>query len=212
MRAVKWLLALAIPAVWVTAARPAEKVPPDRTTLQLILLRQKRVQEELKLSADDVKKIMDFTNKQHAEFLKALKLGKDELKGKLKELGKENRQFLDTAITPKQHERLHQIAHQVTGLYQLRRAKVAKALNLTKAQKQKLKALRSETRKKLAQVFDAKTPQERKEQFAKLRAETREKVKAILTPTQREKIKKYVGKRLKGNIEIEGPESAPPDK
>jgi hypothetical protein len=211
MRAVKWLLVLAIPAVWVTAARPAEKVTPEGNTVQLLLLRQKSVQEELKLSPDVVKKVMDFTNKQHAELHKARKLGKEELKAKLKELRDENKQFLDKALTPEQHKRVNQIALQVTGLFQLNRPEVAQVLNLTKAQKVKLRVLQRAARKKLAQVLDAKSPQERKELFAKLRAETRKKIRAILTKAQKDQVKEIVGKRFTGDIVIETPESAPPD-
>lgn len=210
MRTLQWFLVLAVPAVWVAASRPAEKVVPEGTTVQLLLLRQKSVQEELKLTPDVTKKIMDFTNKQHDAFVKAIKAGKEEAKQKIKELGNANKQFLKDSLTPEQNQRLVQITLQVTGLHQLSRPEVAKVLKLTKTQKTKIKAIQKEGRKKLAEVVHATNPETRKKLFAELRAETRKKVRAVLTSAQKAKVKKIVGEPFKGDIVIEGPESAAP--
>jgi hypothetical protein len=210
MRTLKWVLVLTIPAFWVSAARPAEKVVPEGTTVQLLLLRQKSVQEELKLSPDGVKKIMDFTTKQAHAFGAALKLGKTERRAKIKELGNENKQFLATTLTPEQNKRLTQITLQVTGLHQLSRPEVAKVLKLTKDQKQRIKAIQKEMRPKLAQLVHAKSPETRKQLFEKFRGELRKKVRAVLTKSQKAKVKRIVGEPFNGDIVIEGHESAPP--
>jgi hypothetical protein len=206
-----WVFVLTVSAACVQIAQSAEKVVPQGTTVQLLLLRQKSVQEELKLTPEVVKKVMDFTNKQADSFRGDLKLGKEEAKAKVKALGNENKQFLEMTLTPVQNKRLRQVTLQVTGLYQLTRSDVAKVLNLTKAQQLKFKALRKVTRKKLGLMLEAKSPQVRKELFSKLRAETRKKIRAILTKEQKAKVKQLVGKQFKGDIVIEGAEAVPQD-
>jgi Spy/CpxP family protein refolding chaperone len=212
MRTLHGVLVLAVAAAWVPAARSQEKVVPEGTTVQLLLLRQKSVQKELKLTPDVIRKIMDFTDKQHNAFLKTIKLGKEERKEKINELEKENQQFLKDTLTPGQGKRLLQIALQVTGLHQLSRPEVAKVLKLTSDQKEKFAALQKETHKKLAKLLYVASPEERKEQFAKLRTETRNQVRALLTDAQRATVEELVGKPFNGDIIIEGPESVPPKK
>jgi hypothetical protein len=212
MRTLQWVLVLAVSVAWVSAAQPAETVVPEGTTVQLLLLRQKSVQQELKLTPDVTKKIMEFTQKQHDAFLRVIKLGKEERGQKIKELAKKNEQFLKDTLTPGQGKRLAQITLQMTGLHQLSRPEVAKVLELTREQEKKIKAIQEETRKKLAKLIHDTSPEERKEQFEKLREETRKKVRALLTDAQKAKVKELVGEPFKGDVAIEGPESVPPKK
>src|SRR5262249_43172122 len=58
---VKWAVVLLVPAVFGAKARPQDASIPRGATVKLLLLRQKSVQKELKLDADVVKKIMEFT-------------------------------------------------------------------------------------------------------------------------------------------------------
>jgi Spy/CpxP family protein refolding chaperone len=212
MRTLHGVLVLAVAVAWVPEARSQEKVVPEGTTVQLLLLRQKSVQKELKLTPDVIRKIMDFTDKQHDAVLNAIKLGKEERKEKINAMEKENQQFLKDALMPGQSKRLVQITLQVTGLHQLSRLEVAKVLKLTNDQKEKFAALRKETRKKLAKLLYEASPEERKEQFAKLRMENRNQVRALLTDAQRAMVDELVGKPFTGDIIIEGPESVPPKK
>jgi hypothetical protein len=62
----KSALALAALAVWTAAARPEEPIAPEGTTVQLLLLRQKSVQQELKLTPEVIAKVIEFTNKESA--------------------------------------------------------------------------------------------------------------------------------------------------
>ena len=80
MRTWKWVLVLTAPVLWVAAARPADRLLPERTTIELLLLRQKSVQQELKVSPELAKKVAEFTNKQREAFGQALKLGEEERK------------------------------------------------------------------------------------------------------------------------------------
>ena len=210
MRTWKWVLVLAAPALLV-AAQPAERSVPERTTIELLLLRQKSVQQELKLSPEVAKKAIDFTHKQRDAFGQALKLGAEERKQKLEEMEKENKQFLADNLTPEQRKRLLEVTLQVTGLHELNRPEVARALNLTEEQQQKFKELQQGHRKQLAEVFQSKERETRNEKLAKLREDTRTKVRAILTDEQKEKVRELVGEPFRGEIVFEEDESETKD-
>jgi len=208
----QWALVLTVLVVWVPAARPAERVIPEGTTVKLLLLRQKSVQDELKLSPAECKKITDFTNKEADEVEKAMKLSKDERRKKLKELGEANRKFLKDNLKPEQVKRLDQITMQQTALMQLRRPEIIKALNLTQEQQRKIRRLRRDARRNLRKLLNETDREGLREKFAKLRKETRKKVRALLTAKQKEKVKELLGKPFKGEIKFEKLESAPKEK
>ena len=199
----KWAIVLAIPALWVGATQSADRHVPQGTTIELLLLRQKSVQQELKVSPALAKKVAEFTHKQREAFGEALNLGVEERRQKLMELGKENKQFLDDNLTPAQRKRLLEITLQVTGLHELNRPEVAKALNLTEEQQQKFKEMQKQHRKELAEIFQTKERESRNEKLAKLREDTRDKIRAILTDEQKEKVRELVGEPFKGEIVFE---------
>src|SRR5262245_43721405 len=110
------VLVLAVPTGRAAAEEKTAPIAPETTTCQLLLLRQKSVQKELKLTDDDVKKITDFTNKESSEYAKSLKLDAKERERKIDELEKANKQFLEDNLLAGQRKRLDQITLQVTGL------------------------------------------------------------------------------------------------
>jgi hypothetical protein len=205
MRTLKWALVLTVPIVWVATARPAEQIVPEGTTVQLLLLRQKSVQQELKLSPEVIKKVLDFTDKESVAYEQALKLNKEESEKKSDELEKEEKKFLEDNLTAEQLKRLNQITFQVTGLQQLTRPEVARALNLTEEQQTKFKELHKEARKELEEIINSKDREGRNEKLAKLREETDKKIEAVLTDEQRTKARELVGEPFKGEIVFEDP-------
>jgi hypothetical protein len=200
----KWAAALIVPAIWVSAARPAEEVVPHGTTVKLLLLRQKSVQKELDISADDAKKIMDFTNAQSEAARKASGLGEAERKEAFEKLAKENHDFLSKALSEKQSKRLNQITMQFAALTVLTRPEVAKDLNLTDEQVTKLKDMQTEARKALVDLLSTK--EGRTEKFAKLREDTRTKILAVLTDEQKTKVREMAGPPFEGEIVFEEPD------
>jgi hypothetical protein len=207
MRMLKWTLALAIPAVLVATARPedqpADHVVPQGTTVKLLLLRQKSVQEELNLSPEVVRKIQEFTNKQADVFGNVLKQDKAGLAKKLEAMEAENKQFVADTLTKEQNHRLDQITLQITGLYQLTRPEVAKALNLTADQLAEVTKLQKEAREGLAAMLKNPSKEGRGEKLTQQNRETRKKIMALLTDEQRAKVREMVGKPFEGKIEIE---------
>jgi hypothetical protein len=208
MRTLKWVLVLAFPALVVVAtAQPQEQFVPEGTTVELILLRQKSVQRELKLSPEVIKKVMDFTSKEHDAFWEALKGSKEERREKLLKLDKEEKQFLADNLTPVQRKRLFEITLQVTGLHELTRPEAAKLLNLTEEQQQKFKELQKEHRKQLMGIIQPKERAGKNAKLAKLRGDTRDKIRAILTDEQKAKVRGLVGEPFTGELVFEEAES-----
>ncbi len=206
MRAI--CMVLAVPVFFVPAALAADQIDPEGATVQLMLLRQKSVQEELKIAPELAKKIHDFTGMEHEEFLKAITLAKVDEAKKLRELAAANEKFLIDNLSATQRKRLAQITMQVTGLRQLMRPEIAKALELTEEQKEKVKSMHEEAAKAYRAIIDAEGNENRNEKLAALRAATHEKVAALLTEKQKEIAKEMVGERFKGAILIE--EREPP--
>jgi hypothetical protein len=199
----KWaLLALTLPVGYV-AAQPANEVAPDGTTVQLLLLRQKSVQRELRLSPEMAKKVADFTNKDSEEYAKDLKLPAKKREAKIEELERENRRFLEHNLTAAQHRRLNQITLQVTGLHQLTRPRVAKMLNLTEEQQWKFKELAREDSKELRAIMDSPNRAGRNEKLAKLRQDMDKRIEALLTGEQKAKVRQLVGEPFKGELLLE---------
>jgi len=200
----KWALVLAVPAVAATAARAAdEDTLPNMTTAQLILLRQKSVQDELRLTPDVVKKVMDFTDKEAKAYVDDLKLGEDERQKKIDELESHNKKFLEDNLSAGQRKRLEQIALQCAGLIQITRPEAVRMLNLSSDQQAKFKELQRQARKDLEEIENARSREGRNEKVAKLREDIHNKIEAILTAEQKAKVKELVGEPFKGKLVFE---------
>lgn len=202
-----WVLVLAVPASLAAAEEKTAPIAPETTTAQLLLLRQKSVQKELKLNDDAVKKIMDFTNKESDEYGKALKLPEKDRTAKFNELETANKKFLEDNLSADQRKRLGQVTLQVTGLYQLGRADVAKALDLTDEQQTKFEDMQKEARKTLEEIITSSADRAGKtRKLADLREETHKKIMAVLTDAQKAKVREIVGEPFKGEIVFEEPD------
>ena len=200
-----WAMILAVSALGFAEPPAPEFALPSDTTVKLLLLRQKSVQEELKLSDELCKKITEYENKEHEAYQKALKLNEDERERKLKEMENEHEKFITDNLSEAQRKRLDQITMQVIGLRFLTRPKAAEVLNLSGEQQEKLKKLHEEGRKELAAIAESPEGEDKSEKVAKLRADIDKKVEAILTDEQKEKVRTYVGEPFKGKIVLEEP-------
>jgi hypothetical protein len=203
---VKWAVVLLVPAVFGATARPQEPSVPRGATVKLLLLRQKSVQKDLKLDAEVVKKIMEFTQKQSDAAGKTLELGEAERKKAFEKLAEENQKFLTDTLNEKQRKRLDQIGMRFTALTQLLKPEVVKELKLSDEQVKKLKDLQTQARKALVELIQAKERAGKSKKLAKLREETRTKILAVLTDEQKKKVREKLGPPLLGEIEFEEPD------
>jgi hypothetical protein len=172
----------------------------------LLLLRQKSVQQELKITPELAKKIHEFTNKEYEAFQKAIKLGKEEGLKKILELRQANQKFLEDNLSEAQRKRLGQIYLQVTALHQLTQPEAAKVLNLTEAQQAKFKEMHKEARKKFIEILEGKDREARNAKLAKLRAEVYQAIGDVLTDAQKAKARELVGERFTGELLLEEPD------
>ena len=201
-----WALALAVGAAGAVAAWSQEPVLPERTTVKLLLLRQKSVQKELDLGADVVKKITDFTNAQSEAARKAAGMPEAARKEAFVKLAQANDKFLTDTLNAKQSKRLDQITMQFTALTQLTKPEMIKELKLSDDQVKKFKDMQVEARKALVEILEAKERAGKGEKVMKLRDETRAKILAVLTDEQKAKVREMVGPPFEGEIVIEEPE------
>jgi hypothetical protein len=187
--------------VFATAAPAEEPVVPEGTTVKLILLRQKSVQEELKVSAELKMKIDEFTEKQQDAFLKTRKLSEAEQKAKHAEMETQNEKFLKDSLSAEQHKRLDQITMQFAALHYLLKPENIRELKLSEQQVAKFKEMQAEARKALGEIINTK--EGRNAKLAKLREDTREKITAVLNDEQKTKVRELAGPQFKGDIVFE---------
>jgi Spy/CpxP family protein refolding chaperone len=197
---VKWAIVLVIPAVVAVTVRSDELTPPEGDTIKLLLLRQKSVQKELKITPEEAAKIKEFTHAQSEAARKTRDLGEGQRREAFVRLAKQNKEFLGKTLTEKQNKRLHQIMMQFTALHHLTSPELVKELNLSEAQVQKLKDLQKESRKEVVAILTAKDRAGKKEKFAKHREDTRRKILAILTDEQKAKVREIAGAPFEGEI------------
>jgi hypothetical protein len=196
-------LVLAFAATAAVARDDEETIAPETTTIQLMLLRQKSVQQDLKISPELAKKIVEFTNKESDEFAKTLKQKDNERKEKWEALEKANKKFLEDNLSAEQRKRLEQITLQVTGLHQLNRPEVAKALGLTEEQQKTFKEMHKAAHTAMEAIYNDPKHESKNEKLGKLREEIHKKIEATLTAQQKEKVKEMIGEIFKGEIVFE---------
>jgi len=184
-----WSLALVALILWGTPARPAEdeKLVPEEGAVQIMLLRQKSIQDELKLDADETKKVHDFTAQQWKKMAAFDELRSDLRHQRFAEMTRENDRFIDQVLEPPQRKRLHEITLQMAGLLWLSRPEVASELKLTDEQKEKITHLQRRARREAEQLVHAQSPEERQAKMRELRVTSRKRLFDVLTDEQEAK-------------------------
>src|SRR5262249_38519459 len=146
---------MAIPA----AAQPG---PGGRGGGLGMLLRNKSVQQELKLNDDQVKKLDAALTKvrdaHKDEFDKLRDMKEDERTAFFKKLNEENMKAASDTLNADQIKRLKQIQVQQDGLRAFSDADVQKALNLKDDQKDKIKTISEDARKDIEALFPRGQP------------------------------------------------------
>jgi Spy/CpxP family protein refolding chaperone len=167
----------------------------------LFLLNQKSVQDELKLSDEQVKKAKELSDKQRESFGGLRDLGQEERRTKMQEQAKATEKTVGEILKPEQLKRVKQISLQQQGARALSIPEVATALNLTDEQKDKLKSIQEEARTGRGQRGQRgqRTEEERKK-LEEARKATNEKLMNVLTAEQKTKLKELTGEPFKGEI------------
>jgi Spy/CpxP family protein refolding chaperone len=143
-----------------------------------MLLRIEKVQEDLKLTAEQKEKLQGLARGPEAE------------------------KQVAEILTPEQTKRLHQIRLQVAGPAALGDPEVVKALEITEEQQAKLREVQQQARASMMggpQGGGELTPEQRQEMRTKreqARKELQAKLLEVLTPQQREKFEKMLGPKV----------------
>lgn len=167
----------------------------------MLLLGQESVQKELKLSDEQVKKIQELGTKQREAFQGLRDLSQEERRTKMQELTKANDKAIGEILKPDQLKRARQIALQRQGAAAVLNEEVAKTLNITDDQKQKIREIQTKSREELQGVgFDEDGRKKREE----VRKQTNEKAMAVLTAEQKAKLKEMQGEPFTGEIRFGG--------
>lgn len=163
------------------------------------LLQQESVQKELKLSEDQIKKIKELSDKQRESFRGLRDLSEEERRTKMAEARKANEKAVAEILKPEQVKRVKQISLQQQGARALSNPEVAKALNLSSEQTDKIKKIQEEARAGRGQPGDRSEEARKKREEA--RKATNEKLMNVLTAEQKTKLKELTGEPFKGEIQ-----------
>lgn len=200
----KVLLGLTVLVVCTALARPAEDdeaIIAREEALEIMLLEQKSVQQDLKLSAEHGKKIHEFADSQWKKMQAMKDLNKEERDRRFEAMAKDDERFLKGTLSESQLKRLEQISMQVAGLLWVMRSDVAKDLNLTEEQKRKIHELHREAHKEAQEAFRSAGRAEVKEvKFNEMRMANRRRLMSALTDEQKAKWKEMSGPPFRGKL------------
>lgn len=198
----KSLVALAALAVWSAAARPAEdeRIIAREDAIEVMLVRQKSVQEDLKITPEQGEKIHAFAGKQWKKVRDMKDLGEAERTRGFKAMAKANQEFLKDTLSPQQCKRLNQICMQVAGLLWVIRSDVAAELSLTDEQKQKIREMHREAQKEAVEALRSNSGSVEEEKFREMRQSNRKRLMSVLTDEQKAKWKEMAGTPFRGEL------------
>src|SRR5262249_13793683 len=173
----------------------------------------KSVQEELKLTDDQLAKVKELADKQLKAREELQKGDRAEFFKKMMELSQaQDKEYL-ALLKPEQGKRLKQITLQVQGARALQSTDVAKELGITTEQQEKFREFQMEGFKQMAQLSNVTNFEEARQKMQDINKATLEKITKALTPEQQAKWKTMTGEPFKGEIQIGFPGLArPPQK
>jgi Spy/CpxP family protein refolding chaperone len=201
-----WLLAVVL-AVVTAPALPAQDRPrpglgQDGRSPVRMLANQKSVQEELKLSDEQIKKV--------AEIGKAMRLKAEDItetvpKERMKkamELFKVAEKDVFAMLKREQAKRMRQIALQQQRLARgFENPEVAKVLKLSEEQTRKMREIRESASTEISKLAEgAKSRDEAQKKRAEFAKATEEKLLKVLTDEQRARWTELLGEPFKGEL------------
>jgi Spy/CpxP family protein refolding chaperone len=168
----------------------------------LLLLHEKSVAQELKLSDEQVLQVREACHKQREAYREVMDLAKAERDKKFPELYEQGRAAAARILTPEQGNRLRQICWQQMGGRALLLPAVAHELNLTDDQKHQLEAIGAETREQARKTFGegAARTEETRAKFLEVRKAANDRMLALLTAEQSSHWKVLIGEPFTGEI------------
>jgi delta 1-pyrroline-5-carboxylate dehydrogenase len=176
----------------------------------LMLVQNEKVQKELEIVDDQKTKLTELSTEQRTAmrdmFTSMQDLSQEERQTKMQEMQDKFQKKLADILLPKQLERLKEIQLQAEGPMALANPDIAKALNLTSEQQDKVKAIRDEAQAKVRELFTGMQDLSQEERRAKMTEmqtkmqtmtkELGDKLLTILTPDQVAQFDKMKGAKV----------------
>jgi hypothetical protein len=206
------VLAWSVVALWgASVQRAAAQVPPDEQRKQVVealgppfIVFRDKVMEELKVSDEQMEKLMQYAMEQIMEtgpFLDSLPQTGQERERKLNEHRKNAQEKLakhvKEVLQPGQLNRLRQVTLQQEGAFALGQDDVRKELKITQEQMKKFMAIVHELHKSVEPLFkqaqSGGKPEEIRPQVEQLRKDHAKKLEAVLTEAQQKQWRELLG-------------------
>lgn len=186
-----------------------QEVPSGLNLPPYLLLVQKSVQEELKLTPEQAGRVAEEANKSWASYqeLRQRRLGLEERRQKREALQAGAERVIADILKPNQFRRFQQISWQLRGAWALLEPEPVRTLGLTDEQKQKLQVLLEDADKEVREITRDGRNEETQKKARALRKRTTEKAFGLLTDAQRARLKELQGEPFKGEIRLRVPTS-----
>lgn len=180
--------------------------PPGPPPL-LMLLGEKSVQTDLKLTAAQNKKVSAAVNKQQIAMKAMFNIAPDQREQKMKELMKTGDQAADEILTTEQKTRVKQITLQVQGAQAFASADVVQELKLTDEQQDKIKAINDGVGKQMGEMFQGKklAPQAFQKKMTEIKKKADEQARKLLTSEQASTWNEMTGTPFRGEVRMMPP-------
>jgi hypothetical protein len=171
----------------------------------LFLLQNKSVQEELKLTGDQIAKVTELQTKQKEAMAKLQDLSQEERKEKGAELRKQFGEMatalVKDTLKPEQAKRLKEITYQQAGLMN---QEAQTELKLSDEQKEKVREIGKASFKEIGEVMQSGGgfgDPETQKKIAAIRKESNEKAVAVLNDEQKKQWTEMQGKPFEMKME-----------
>ena len=174
----------------------------------MMLLAVPSVQQELKLTDEQVRKIQERGQRAFQGFQGFQGLSREEIQARMEEMRKETEKFLSETLTTDQQKRLREIALQVAirnfGMVAaLSNPETAQKLGITEDQREDLRRLAEDARRfrqELGLQGFQPPSEEQRQKLEDFRKSQDEKARKLLTADQQAKLKELTGAEFKGEI------------
>jgi Spy/CpxP family protein refolding chaperone len=163
--------------------------------LSAALLRSEQVQKELSITDDQMQRLMEEGQRLMGDFAGFRDMSPDEQKKKLEDVEKTIGDKLVSILTSEQHKRLKEISVQVLGAVVLLNPEVAKQLEITEEQKQRLRDAAKMVEMEIGEIRSI--PREQMpDKIQQARKDFDFDAMAILTTQQRDKFDQMKGAKV----------------
>jgi hypothetical protein len=202
-----WSVAMAQPPGFGKQPFPPGPPPPQGPPPVLMLLGEKSVQTDMKLTAAQNKKVNAAMTKQMMSMKSTFNLAPDQRDQKMKDIMKTGDQAADEILTTEQKKRIKQIGLQVQGSQVFTNADVVKDLSLTDEQQTKIKMINEGIGKQMGDLFQGKklAPQAFQKKMAEIKKNADDQAKKLLTSEQASLWNEMTGTPFRGEIRMMPP-------